>query len=41
MGSLDEAIGIFAGYERFHQTNIADYGLYRREHLALKAFAER
>lgn len=37
--SLDEAIKIFGDYEKFHQTNIADYGLYRREHLALKTFA--
>ena len=38
---LDEAIKIFGDYEKFHQTNIADYGLYKREHLALKVFSER
>ncbi len=38
---IDEAIEIFGGYERFHKTNIADYGLYRREHYALKAYKER
>ena len=32
---LDEAIKIFGRYEDYHKTNIADYGLYRREHLAL------
>ena len=32
---LDKAIEIFGNYETFHKTNIADYGLYRREFFAL------
>ena len=35
---LAEAIGMFGDYERFHQTAIEDYGLYRREHLALAEY---
>ena len=37
---LKEAIDVFGDYEKFHKTNIADYGLYRREHAALKEFAD-
>ena len=33
--TLNEAIEIFGKYEDFHDTDIADYGLYRREFLAL------
>ena len=37
---LEKAIEIFGNYEAFHKTNIADYGLYRREFLALtKAYS--
>jgi len=35
---LDEAVEMFSKYERFHETAIEDYGLYRREYLALKAY---
>ena len=35
---LEEAIEMFSKYERFHETAIEDYGLYRREYLALKAY---
>ena len=38
---LDEAIAMFGDYERFHQTAIEDYGLYRREHLALAEYKAR
>ena len=38
---LDEAIAMFGDYERFHQTAIEDYGLYRREHLALAEYKVR
>ena len=38
---LDEAIAMFGDYERFHQTAIEDYGLYRREFYALKEYAEK
>ncbi len=34
---FEDAIGTFGRYEEFHDINIADYGLYRREFLALKA----
>ena len=33
---LDEALEMFGDYERFHNTAIEDYGLYRREYNALK-----
>lgn len=36
--ALDEAEKIFGSYERFHQTAIEDYGLYRREYFALKEY---
>lgn len=32
---LEKAIEIFGSYESFNKTNIADYGLYRREFFAL------
>ena len=35
---MDEALEIFGRYEDFHKTNIADYGLYRREYFALKEY---
>ena len=35
---MEEALDIFSHFEDFHKTNIADYGLYRREYLALKEF---
>ena len=37
---LDEAIKDFGDYERFHKDNIADFGLYRREYMALKEYKE-
>jgi ADP-ribose pyrophosphatase YjhB (NUDIX family) len=37
---LDEAVEIFGDYERFHDTDIADYGLYRREYQALKEYRD-
>ena len=37
---FDEAVEIFGRYEEYHETSIADYGLYRREYLALKAWRE-
>ena len=37
---LDEAIELFGDYERFHEIDIADYGLYRREHIALLKYRE-
>ena len=36
-----EALNMFGDYERFHETAIEDYGLYRREHLALSEYEER
>ena len=38
---MDKAIEVFGDYERFHDSNIADYGLYRRENLALLAYKEQ
>lgn len=37
---VDEALNMFGDYEKFHDNNIADYGLYRREHAALKEYVE-
>jgi hypothetical protein len=37
---LDEAIKDFGDYERFHNVDIADYGLYRREFMSLKEYKE-
>ena len=37
---LDEALEMFGDYERFHNTAIEDYGLYRREYNALKIMKE-
>ncbi|MCR5253217.1 MAG: NUDIX domain-containing protein [Treponema sp.] len=37
---LEKAIEIFGNYESFHKTNIADYGLYRREFHALSEAAK-
>ena len=37
---LDEAIKDFGDYERFHNDDIADYGLYRREFISLKEYKE-
>lgn len=34
---IETALEIFGNYEEFRKTNIADYGLYRREFSALKA----
>ena len=36
--SMDEALNIFGRYEEYHKTNIADFGLYRREYFALKEY---
>lgn len=33
---LDEAAEEFGAYEKYHESNIPDYGLYRREYTALK-----
>ena len=38
---LDEALKDFGDYERFHETDIADYGLYRREYRALTIFKKQ
>ena len=38
---LSEAIAIFGRYEEYHDTNIADYGLYRREYNALLEYKEQ
>ena len=35
-----EALDIFGKYEDFHASNIADYGLYRREYTALKEYEQ-
>ena len=37
---MQEALEILGRYEDFHKTNIADYGLYRREYTALKEFCD-
>ena len=37
---LKDAMDFFGRYEDFHQTNIADYGLYRRELIALEEFCK-
>ncbi len=36
--TLDEALEIFGKYEDFHESNIADYGLYKREYAAIKEY---
>ena len=36
--TMEEALNIFGRYEDYHQTNIADFGLYRREYFALKEY---
>ncbi len=38
--TLAETLEIFGKYEDYHDSNIADYGLYRREYAAIKAFIE-
>ena len=35
---VEEALKMFSEYERFHQTAIEDYGLYKREYIALKEY---
>lgn len=35
-----EALALFGKYEDFHESNIADYGLYRREYTALKEYEQ-
>lgn len=37
---IEDAIEIFGRYEEYHETSIANYGLYRREFMALKALKE-
>ena len=37
---FEEAIELFGRYEEYHEKSIADYGLYRREYLALKALKD-
>lgn len=37
---IGEAKKMFGEYERFHDTDIADYGLYRREYMAVSEFCE-
>ena len=39
--TLEEALEIFGRYEDFHKTNLADYGLYRREYFALKEYFDK
>ncbi len=39
--ALEETLEIFGRYEDFHKTNIADFGLYRREYFALKEYCEK
>lgn len=36
--SMEDALDIFGRYEDYHKTNIADFGLYRREYFALKEY---
>ena len=36
--SMEEALDIFGSYEEYHKTNIADFGLDRREYFALKEY---
>ncbi len=38
--SLEEAMEIFGKYEDFHDIDIADYGLYKREYVAIKEYVE-
>ncbi len=38
---MEDDLDIFGRYEDFHKTNIADYGLYRREYYALSVFSKR
>ena len=35
---VEEALNMFSEYERFPQTAIEDYGLYKREYIALKEY---
>jgi hypothetical protein len=37
---LDEALEIFGNYEDYHESDIAVYGLYKREYKALEAYME-
>lgn len=37
---LDDAIATFGEYEKYRNTDVGKYGLYRREYYALKAFRE-
>ena len=36
--NIDEALNIFGNYEKYRKYDIATYGLYRREYLAIKAY---
>ncbi|MCI5520781.1 MAG: NUDIX hydrolase [Treponema sp.] len=36
--TMEEALNIFGRYEDYPKTNIADFGLYRREYFALKEY---
>ena len=38
---FDEALKMFGDYERFHETAIEYYGLYKREYIALKEYTEK
>ena len=38
---FEEALKEFGSYEKYHSWNLPDYGLYRREYLALKEYAEK
>ena len=38
---FEEALKEFGDYEKFHSWNLPDYGLYRREYMALKEYAEK
>ena len=38
---VEEALEMFGDYERFHETAIEDYGLYKREYIAFKEYTEK
>ena len=37
---LAEALALFGNYEALRSVNTADYGLYKREYLALKEYVD-
>ena len=38
---FEEALEMFANYEKYHSWNLPDYGLYRREYHALKEYVQK